>query len=243
MDPRIAAAWAAGTRPRHTDGDNWILPLGGASRVTLANGPNLTREGQRVRDELGWNEPDLSLDIFQTPILRGRSEYLRLRSGGEVLGRIRRGDTWQYTARGRAFYSRRVQLVVKVPVIERGVGDREWAVADTFFHVSGATLPGLIEEYVANRDVKRFVMANLGVRRGDDGERIVWEGSDVEYILDETRDWQISEENYDPATGRSVVTLNAPLRGTIRCLAQPLSPSQVQITPRRALTHCRTCRM
>ena len=27
-----------------------------------------------------------------------------------------------------------------------------------------------------------------------DGERIVWEGSDVEYILDETRDWQISEE-------------------------------------------------
>ena len=151
--------------------------------MTPANGPNLTRIGQRVRDELGWNEPDLSLDIFQTPILRGRSEYLRF--GSEVLGRIRRGDTWQYIARGQAFYSRRVQLVVKVPVIERGVGDREWAVADTFFHLSGATLPGPMEEYVANRDVKRFVMANLGVRRGADGERIVWEGSDVEYILDE----------------------------------------------------------
>ena len=45
--------------------------------------------------------------------------------------------------------------------------------------------------------VKRFVMANLGVRRG----------SDVEYILDETRDGQISEEIYDPGTGQSVVTL------------------------------------
>ena len=32
-------------------------------------------------------------------------------------------------------------------------------------------------------------------------------------IVDERRDWQISDEKYDPDTGRSVVTLNAPLRG------------------------------
>ena len=150
MDPRIAAAWAAGTRPRHTEGDNWILPLGGGSRVTLANGPNLTDVGRRVRDELGWDEPDLSLDLFQTPIVRGRTEYLRLRSGNRVRARWRdpRRGVWNYSARGREFYRRRVQLVVKVPVIERGVGAREWAISNTFFHVSGATLPGLIQEYV-----------------------------------------------------------------------------------------------
>ena len=87
--------------------------FGGGAYAVLADGPNLTRVGEQVRDNFGWNEPDLSLDLFQTPILRGRSEYLRLRSGAEVLGRIRRGDTWQYTARGRAFHSRRVQLVEK----------------------------------------------------------------------------------------------------------------------------------
>ena len=182
MDPRIAAAWAAGVRPRHTgtETDRWIISLGGNSYRTLANGPNLTDLGRRVRDELGWNEPDLSLDLFQTPTLRGRTEYLRLRSGIQVRGRWRVGDTWQYSARGREFYQRRIQLIVHVPVIERGVGDREWEVRDTFFPISGATLPGLIEEYVANRDVKGFVNANLGVRRNGDGERIVWEGSDVE---------------------------------------------------------------
>ena len=79
--------------------------------------------------------------------------------------------------------------------------------------MSGATLPGLLETYVANRDVKAFVLVNLGNRRNDDGERIVWEGSDTQYVLDETREWQVSEENYDPATGQSVVTLNATLRG------------------------------
>ena len=156
MDARVAAAWIAGTRPRYTQGDRWILPFGGGAYAVLADGPNLTRVGERVRDNFGWNEPDLSLDLFQTPMLRGRSEYLRLRSGAEVLGRIRRGDTWQYTARGRAFYSRRVQLVVKVPVTEYGVGAREWTVPDTFFPVSGATLPRLLEEYVANRDIKSF---------------------------------------------------------------------------------------
>ena len=66
MDARITAAWNAGTRPRYTQGDRWILPLGGGNYATLANGANLTRVGEQVRDNLGWNEPDLSLDLFQS---------------------------------------------------------------------------------------------------------------------------------------------------------------------------------
>ena len=105
MSVRVAQAWAEGVRPTYTQGDRWILRLGPNSYVTLANGPNLTAEGRRLRD-LGWVEPDLSLNLFQTPELRGQSEYLRLRSGAQVLGRIWRNGTWQYTARGRAFYQR-----------------------------------------------------------------------------------------------------------------------------------------
>ena len=212
MSARVAQAWAEGVRPTYTQGDRWILRLGANSYVTLANGPNLTAEGRRLRD-LGWDEPNLTMDLFQTPELRGRSEYLRLRNGAQVLGRIRRGDTWQYTARGREFYSRRVQLVVKIPTIEYGVGGRDWVLNNTFFPVSGSSLPGLVETYVGGGDVKRFVLNNLGIRRDNDGNLIVWEGSETVYILDEARDWTISEENYDPATGQSVVTLNRLLRG------------------------------
>ena len=143
MSARVAQAWAEGVRPTYTQGDRWIIRLGANSYVTLANGPNLTAEGRRVRD-LGWDEPNLTMDLFQTPELRGRSEYLRLRNGAQVLGRIRRGDTWQYTARGREFYSRRVQLVVKIPTIEYGAGGRDWVVNDTFFPVSGSSLPASV---------------------------------------------------------------------------------------------------
>ena len=181
MSARVAQAWAEGVRPTYTQGDRWILRLGANSYVTLANGPNLTAEGRRLRD-LGWDEPNLTMDLFQTPELRGRSEYLRLRNGAQVLGRIRRGDTWQYTARGREFYSRRVQLVVKIPTIEYGAGGRDWVVNDTFFPVSGASLPGLVEIYVGGGDVKRFVLNNLGNRRDNDGNLIVWEGSETVYF-------------------------------------------------------------
>ena len=65
------------------------MPLAeGAGRqpfVVVANGPNLTAEGRRLRD-LGWVEPNLAMDLFQRPEVRGRSEYLRLRSGAQVLG-------------------------------------------------------------------------------------------------------------------------------------------------------------
>ena len=60
----VAAAWANGNRPTYTQGDRWILRLDGNRYATLANGPNLTAEGRYARDNLGWNEPDLSLDIF-----------------------------------------------------------------------------------------------------------------------------------------------------------------------------------
>ena len=58
---------------------------------------------------------------------------------------------------------------------------------------------------MANRDVIRFVIES-------------WRSAGCRWrtychVLDETRDWQISEENFDPNTGQSVVTLNAPLRG------------------------------
>ena len=56
------------------------------------------------------------------------------------------------------------------------------------------------------------MLDNIGIRRDEDGNLIVWEGSDVVYtLLDE--EWSISELNYDPATGESVVTLNRPLTG------------------------------
>ena len=66
MSARVAQAWAEGVRPTYTQGDRWIIRLGANSYVTLANGPNLTAEGWRLRD-LGWVEPDLSLNLFKRP--------------------------------------------------------------------------------------------------------------------------------------------------------------------------------
>ena len=109
---------------------------------------------------------------------------MRLRSGAQVLGRILRDGRWQHTARGREIYQRQLQIVVRIPVVEWGDGDREWEVGNTFFPVSGATLPGLNEEYVRNPDnLKRFILLNLANRRDDDGNLVVWEGSEVIYTL------------------------------------------------------------
>ena len=120
------------------------------------------------------------MDMYQVPEWRGQSEYLRLRSGNQVLGRIWRGGNWQYTARGRTFYMRRAQVVVKIPCSMRGVGDRGFYVERTELLVSAATLPGLTEQYVRNEaGVKQFVLDNIGIRRDNDGNLIVWEGSDV----------------------------------------------------------------
>ena len=108
---------------------------------------------------------------------------------------------------------RRAQVVVHVPASLRGVGDRQFEVERTEINVSAATLPGLREEYVNNRaGLKAFVLRNIGTQVDNDGKLIVYEGSDVIYtLLDE--EWRISELNYQPTTGESVVTLNASLRG------------------------------
>ena len=98
MSARVAQAWADGVRPRHTRGDRWIM-LAGYGYVVLPDGLNLTAEGRRLKD-FGWDEPNLALDLFQTPEVRGRSQYLRSRSGAQVLGRILRDGRWQYTAMG-----------------------------------------------------------------------------------------------------------------------------------------------
>ena len=70
--------------------------------------------------------------------------------------------------------------------------------------VSAATLTGLAEQYVNNPSgVKQFALDNIGTRRDNDGNLIVWEKSEVIYtLLDE--EWRISGLNYDPATGQRV---------------------------------------
>ena len=162
---------------------------------------------------LGWVVPDLAMDMYQVPELHGQTEYLRLRSGQRVVGRIWRNGNWEYKARGRTFYMRRAQVVVHIPVSLRGVGARQFEVERTEINVSAATLPGLREEYVNNRaGLKAFVLRNIGTQVDNDGNLIVYEGSDVIYtLLDE--EWRVSELNYEPTTGESVVVLNAPLRG------------------------------
>ena len=188
------------------------MPFGGGSYAVVADGPNLTRAGETLRN-LGWNEPNLAMDMFQVSEIRGNTEYLRLRSGQRVVGREWESGNWVYKARGRTFYMRRVQLVVGIPCSIRGVGNRDFYVERTMLPVSSSTLPGLSEQYVNDpAGVKQFVKDNIGTRLDNDGNLIVWEGSEVIYtLLDE--EWSISELNYDPATGRSVVSLNRPLRG------------------------------
>ena len=180
----LAAAWAAGTRPHYkASTDRWIMSLGANNYEALTNGPNVTPAGETLR-ALGWVVPDLAMDMYQVPELHGQTEYLRLRSGQRVVGRIWRNGNWEYKARGRTFYMRRAQVVVHIPCSMRGVGDRQFEVERTELNVSAATLPGLREEYVNNRaGLKAFVLRNIGTQVDNDGNLIVYEGSDVIYTL------------------------------------------------------------
>ena len=45
------------------------------------------------------------------------------------------------------------------------------------------------------------------------GKRVLQEGSDVVYALDDTREWLISEQTYDKKTNKTTVSLNEPLKG------------------------------
>ena len=60
--------------------------------------------------------------------------------------------------------------------------------------------------------VKGFVLRNLTVRT-ENGELIIWEGSDTQWVLIEDEEWRLSEMESDPVSGQSGVTLNVPLRG------------------------------
>ena len=128
----------------------------------------------------------------------------------EGSGATGRGNTRQ---KGRVFYQHRAQIVVSIPCVIRGTGDREFRQDDTQLLISAHSLPGLSEVYVNDpNNVKQFILDNVGNRRKE-GKRIIWEGSDVVYLLDETREWKISEQSYDPATGQTAVPLNRTLRG------------------------------
>ena len=63
------------------------MSLGANNYEALTNGPNITPAGETLR-ALGWVVPDLAMDMYQVPELHGQTEYLRLRSGQRVVGRV-----------------------------------------------------------------------------------------------------------------------------------------------------------
>ena len=213
MNARVSEAWAAGVRPHYKkDTDRWIIRVGD-TYAPLSVGSDLTAVGEHART-LGWDEPDLRMDMFQAPEVRGQKEYLRLRSGQRVVGREWKNGRWHYKPRGRDYYTRRAQFNVQIPCFVRGVGERPFETDKTFFFiVTESVLPGLARQFVTNpAGVKDFVMRNLTVRE-ESGELLIWEGSDTQWVLSEDEEWRLSEMESDPVSGQTVVTLNVPLRG------------------------------
>ena len=94
MNARVTEAWAAGVRPHYKkDTDRWIIRVGD-TYAPLSVGSDLTAVGEHART-LGWDEPDLRMDMFQAPEVRGQTEYLRLRSGQRVVGREWTNGKWE----------------------------------------------------------------------------------------------------------------------------------------------------
>ena len=79
--------------------------------------------------------------------------------------------------------------------------------------VSSHTMPRLSEVFVSKGDVKRFVLMQFPERYFK-GKRVLQEGSDVVYVLDDSREWLISEQTYDKKTNKTTVSLNEPLKGS-----------------------------
>ena len=91
-------------------------------------------------------------------------------------------------------------------------GERQFTSEDHFLTVSSHTMPRLSEVFVSKGDVKRFVLMQFPERYYK-GKRVLQEGSDVVYALDDTREWLISEQTYDKKTNKTTVSLNEPLHG------------------------------
>ena len=110
----------AGRRPEPTKGksDKFILRYDRRRYVTVSNANKLTKAGEYLRTK-GWDPPNLRFDMYQRPIHRGNSEYLKTHDGKQILGRTwdTKTGTWRYTERGKEYYSASVQIVVQIPAI------------------------------------------------------------------------------------------------------------------------------
>ena len=127
MNKQLDDAWDQGRRPEPTKGksDKFILRYDRRRYVTVSHANKLTKAGEYLRTK-GWNPPNLRFDMYQRPIHRGNSEYLKTHDGKQILGRTwdTKTGTWRYTERGKEYYSASVQIVVQIPAIifQRGKG-------------------------------------------------------------------------------------------------------------------------
>ena len=99
MNKQLDDAWDQGRRPEPTKGksDKFILRYDRRRYVTVSNANKLTKAGEYLRTK-GWNPPNLRFDMYQRPIHRGNSEYLKTHDGNRFWGepgtrKPERGDT------------------------------------------------------------------------------------------------------------------------------------------------------
>ena len=135
MNKQLDDAWEQGRRPEPTKGksDKFILRYDRRRYVTVSNANKLTKAGEYLRTK-GWDPPNLRFDMYQRPIHRGNSEYLKTHDGKQILGRTwdTKTGTWRYTERGKEYYSASVQIVVQIPAIIFSTGERQFTSEDHF---------------------------------------------------------------------------------------------------------------
>ena len=243
---QITTAVAAGRVPTHTHRRTTLATGAGVGNrrhyIVLADHRGLTPAGRAYYEHTQQEPPDRQVDLNQQPTRQGDSEYARDRQGRQMRLRTLRADgTFDYTAAGRHFYSRRqVEMVVHVPVVIEGTRKG----GATYRHTSYLPVEdvgvgrimvaaGLTAAQKAAR-VRTLVLRQLSLStRG--GRTVLLEVSDETYYYDRDRPWTIDEMTTEPTEGnpRVDVRLRRVLAG-VSPHQDPVSPDQLLVSPDQA---------
>jgi hypothetical protein len=207
----LLATGSDANRPYQKDGRLLVRtspPGGKATYRVLADATGkLTAAGRHWEDEYGDGEPLLTVGIKgqtfneQQPVTqRGASEFIKLRSGREVIVRSWNGLKYIYTALGRKYFQKqRKEYVIEVPVIIRGMRtaqergrarardggyQRKAFMPVSHFGVSQIFANASLSPAQLEKRIKDLVLKKLAHVENEDGDKILHEESQEIWILD-----------------------------------------------------------
>ena len=152
----------------------------------------------------------------------GNAEYIRFGGKRRLVRRYNPGtNQWAYTDLGRRYFSReRSEYIVEVPV--RVVGYRVdgsmYEIQNEWMPVLDVNVQAIMDDALDDQEAVENIKASVRGRFAPDrnGNIVVYAFSEQEWILDDSREWRVSQMVTEPGRGRrpdTDVRMHLPLRG------------------------------